>query len=97
MSIVKEKCENSFIHQKCPSVQSGLNDRWTVDWPTSLIRIVSFLFPPRLIFHRLSLDSQVDLKKLRYFTIAHSDGSTFAYPVDREIVEAQRKVRSVLH
>lgn len=47
-----------------------------------------------LIFHRLSLDSQVDLKKLRYFTIAHDGGSTFTYPVDREIIEAQRKVRS---
>lgn len=46
---------------------------------------------------RLSLDSQVDLKKLRYFTIAHDGGSSFTYPVDIELIEAQRKVRSALH
>lgn len=45
-----------------------------------------------VILSRLSLDSQVDLKKLRYFTIAHDGGSSFTNPVDRELMEAQRKV-----
>lgn len=36
----------------------------------------------------------MDLKKLRYFTIAHDGGSLFTNPVDRELMEAQRKVRS---
>lgn len=48
------------------------------------------------VLPRLSLDSQVDLKKLRYFTIAHDGGSLFTYPVDRELMEAQKKVCSEL-
>lgn len=50
-----------------------------------------------VILPRLSLDSQVDLKKLRYFTIADDGGSLFTYPVDKELIEAQRKVRPALH
>lgn len=79
---------------KCPKLFEWQVDSWLAHESDKNCFIS---FSSRLIFHRLSLDSQVDLKKLRYFTIAHSDGSTFAYPVDREIVEAQRKVRSVLH
>ncbi|XP_029944345.1 fatty-acid amide hydrolase 2-A-like isoform X2 [Salarias fasciatus] len=40
----------------------------------------------------LSLDAEVDLKKLRFFTIPHDGGSPFTSPVSRELIDVQRKV-----
>lgn len=42
--------------------------------------------------HRLSLSSEVDLKKLRFFSVADDGGSLWTSPVDKQLVEAQRKV-----
>ncbi|XP_075948712.1 fatty-acid amide hydrolase 2-B [Anarhichas minor] len=42
--------------------------------------------------HMLSLDTKVDLKKLRFFTIPHDGGSAATYPVSKELIEIQRKV-----
>lgn len=43
--------------------------------------------------HRLSLSSEVDLKKLRFFTVVDDGGSPWTSPVDKQLVEAQRKAR----
>lgn len=43
--------------------------------------------------HRLSLNTKVDLKKLRFFTIPHDSGSPLTTPVSKELVDIQRKVR----
>nr|XP_046236490.1 fatty-acid amide hydrolase 2-B [Scatophagus argus] len=40
----------------------------------------------------LSLDTKVDLKKLRFFTIPHNGESVVTYPVSKELIEIQRKV-----
>lgn len=40
----------------------------------------------------LSLNTTVDLKKLRFFTVPHDGGSPFTYPVSRELIDIQRKV-----
>ncbi|KAG8006088.1 Fatty-acid amide hydrolase 2-A [Nibea albiflora] len=40
----------------------------------------------------LSLDTKVDLKKLRFFTIPHDGGSFMVSPVSSELMEVQRKV-----
>ncbi|XP_053485494.1 fatty-acid amide hydrolase 2-B [Ictalurus furcatus] len=41
---------------------------------------------------KLSLSSEVDLKKLRFFSVADDGGSLWTSPVDKQLVEAQRKV-----
>ncbi|XP_010746554.1 fatty-acid amide hydrolase 2-B [Larimichthys crocea] len=41
---------------------------------------------------KLSLDTKVDLKKLRFFTIPHDSGSFMVSPVSKELMEIQRKV-----
>ncbi|XP_017574263.1 fatty-acid amide hydrolase 2-B [Pygocentrus nattereri] len=41
---------------------------------------------------KLSLSSDVDLKKLRFFTVVDDGGSPLTSPVDKQLVEAQRKV-----
>lgn len=46
-----------------------------------------------MYLHRLSLSSEVDLKKLRFFTVVDDGGSPWTSPVDKQLVEAQRKVR----
>lgn len=42
--------------------------------------------------HMLSLNTKVDLKKVRFFTIPHDGGSSMAYPVSKELMDIQRKV-----
>lgn len=42
--------------------------------------------------HMLSLDTAVDLRKVRFFTIPHDGGSEFSHPVSRELIDIQRKV-----
>ncbi|XP_026792574.3 fatty-acid amide hydrolase 2-B isoform X2 [Pangasianodon hypophthalmus] len=41
---------------------------------------------------KLLLSSEVDLKKLRFFTVVDDGGSPWTSPVDKQLVEAQRKV-----
>ncbi|KAM6909571.1 fatty-acid amide hydrolase 2-B [Xenentodon cancila] len=42
--------------------------------------------------HMLSLNTKVDLKKLRFFTIPHDGGCVYTQPVSKELVDIQRKV-----
>uniref|UniRef100_A0A665UXV0 Amidase domain-containing protein n=1 Tax=Echeneis naucrates TaxID=173247 RepID=A0A665UXV0_ECHNA len=42
--------------------------------------------------HMLSLNTKVDLKKLKFFTIPHDGGSPLTYPVSKELMDIQRKV-----
>ncbi|XP_027034070.2 fatty-acid amide hydrolase 2-B isoform X1 [Tachysurus fulvidraco] len=41
---------------------------------------------------KLSLSSMVDLKKLRFFSVVDDGGSPWTSPVDKQLVEAQKKV-----
>ncbi|XP_015200220.1 fatty-acid amide hydrolase 2-B [Lepisosteus oculatus] len=41
---------------------------------------------------RLDLSSDVDLKKLRFFSVPHDGGSIFVSPIDMQLIEAQKKV-----
>ncbi|KAM7366374.1 hypothetical protein PAMP_015820 [Pampus punctatissimus] len=40
----------------------------------------------------LSLNTKVDLKKLRFFTVPHDGGSLLIYPVSKELIQIQREV-----
>ncbi|XP_039996972.1 fatty-acid amide hydrolase 2-B [Xiphias gladius] len=42
--------------------------------------------------HMLSLNTKVDLKKLRFFTIPHDGGSLLTNPLSKELRDIQRKV-----
>ncbi|XP_029114849.1 fatty-acid amide hydrolase 2-A-like [Scleropages formosus] len=41
---------------------------------------------------KLSLHADVDLRKLRYFSVPHNGGSPLVSPVERQLIEAQKKV-----
>ncbi|KAM6949052.1 fatty-acid amide hydrolase 2-B [Aplochiton taeniatus] len=41
---------------------------------------------------RLSLSVEVDLRKLRFFTIPHDGGSPLTSPVDKQLLQVQRRV-----
>ncbi|KAM6959622.1 fatty-acid amide hydrolase 2-A-like [Tautogolabrus adspersus] len=40
----------------------------------------------------LNLDTKVDLKKVRFFTIPHDGGSYLVHPVSKELIDIQKKV-----
>ncbi|KAM9836890.1 fatty-acid amide hydrolase 2-B [Aulostomus maculatus] len=42
--------------------------------------------------HMLSLNTKVDLKKLRFFTVPHDGGSPLTSPVSKELMQIQKKV-----
>ncbi|XP_020496024.2 fatty-acid amide hydrolase 2-B [Labrus bergylta] len=42
--------------------------------------------------HMLHLDTEVNLKKLRFFTIPHDGGSFLVNPVSKELIDIQKKV-----
>ncbi|XP_036407520.1 fatty-acid amide hydrolase 2-B [Megalops cyprinoides] len=42
--------------------------------------------------HRLSLSSEVDLRKLRFFSVPHDGGSPIVSPVEEELLQIQTKV-----
>lgn len=42
--------------------------------------------------HMLSLNTKVDIKKLRFFTIPHDGGSPMTSPVSKELIDIQRKM-----
>ncbi|XP_038272946.1 fatty-acid amide hydrolase 2 isoform X2 [Dermochelys coriacea] len=41
---------------------------------------------------KLKLDEKVSLEKVKFYCMEHDGGSVFVFPVDREILQAQRKV-----
>lgn len=41
---------------------------------------------------RLKLNEKVSLEKIRFFCMDHDGGSVFVSPVDKEILQAQKKV-----
>lgn len=47
--------------------------------------------------HRLSLSTNVDLKKLRFFSVPHDGGSPLLSPVDPQLIQAQKKVCVCIH
>ncbi|XP_052528955.1 fatty-acid amide hydrolase 2 [Tympanuchus pallidicinctus] len=42
--------------------------------------------------HKLKLDENVSLEKIKFFCMDHDGGSMFVYPVEKEILQAQKKV-----
>ncbi|XP_051558908.1 fatty-acid amide hydrolase 2-A isoform X1 [Myxocyprinus asiaticus] len=42
--------------------------------------------------HKLSLSADVDLKKMRFFSVPHNGGSPLVSPVDAQLLQAQRMV-----
>lgn len=43
-------------------------------------------------FRRLKLDEKVSLEKIKFHCMDHDGGSVFVSPVDKEILQAQKKV-----
>ncbi|KAM8746842.1 fatty-acid amide hydrolase 2-B [Acanthopagrus schlegelii] len=82
-------CENQ--HPPCSGrqgeyISSGPMCRYAED----LLPMLKIMAGPNA--HMLSLNTKVDLKKLRFFTIPHDGGSPLTYPVSKELIEIQRKV-----
>lgn len=46
----------------------------------------------RRSFPRLKLNEKVSLEKIKFHCMDHDGGSVFVSPVDKEILEAQKKV-----
>ncbi|XP_070710396.1 fatty-acid amide hydrolase 2-B [Pempheris klunzingeri] len=67
-------------------VSSGPMCRYAED----LVPMLKIMAGPNA--HMLSLETNVDLKKLRFFTVPHDGGSLMAHPVSKELMEIQRKV-----
>ncbi|NXC41708.1 FAAH2 hydrolase, partial [Penelope pileata] len=42
--------------------------------------------------HKLKLGDKVSLEKIKFFCMDHDGGSVFVYPVDKEILQTQKKV-----
>ncbi|KAM4612217.1 fatty-acid amide hydrolase 2-B [Polymixia lowei] len=42
--------------------------------------------------HMLSLSTRVDLKKVRFFTVPHDGGSPLTSPINKQLIQIQRKV-----
>ncbi|XP_070785821.1 fatty-acid amide hydrolase 2-A-like [Enoplosus armatus] len=83
----------SFENQYPPC--SGRHEEYISNGPMcryaeDLLPMLSIMAGPKA--HMLSLNTKVDLKKLRFFTIPHDGGSTVTYPVSKELMEIQRKV-----
>lgn len=74
---------------------SGLEDDYLSTGP--MCRYAEDLLPMLQIMagpnaQRLSLSSEVDLRKLRFFSVPHDGGSVLISPVDRELLQIQRRV-----
>uniref|UniRef100_A0A8B9HQ41 Fatty acid amide hydrolase 2b n=1 Tax=Astyanax mexicanus TaxID=7994 RepID=A0A8B9HQ41_ASTMX len=77
-------------------VISGRHDEYVSTGP--MCRYAEDLLPMLRIMagadaDKLCLSTEVDLKKLRFFTVVDDSGSPLTSPVDKQLVEAQRKVR----
>ncbi|XP_048852278.1 fatty-acid amide hydrolase 2-A-like isoform X4 [Brienomyrus brachyistius] len=86
---------NEGQHPPC----SGLQEDFLATGP--MCRYAMDLLPVLRIMaganaDKLSLTSEVDLKKLRYFSVPHSGGSPMVSPVDKQLIQAQRKVAETL-
>ncbi|XP_047440461.1 fatty-acid amide hydrolase 2-B [Mugil cephalus] len=82
-------CENQY-----PPV-SGRQDEYLSSGPMcryaeDLLPMLEIMAGPKA--RMLSLNTKVDLKKLRFFTIPHDGGSPYTYPVSKELRDIQRKV-----
>lgn len=60
---------------------------------TLVIVIIIVSSDRKYIFSRLSLSEEVDLKKLRFFTVVNDGGSPLTSPVDNQLIQAQKRVR----
>ncbi|XP_024143468.1 fatty-acid amide hydrolase 2-B [Oryzias melastigma] len=93
-----------FGHKTTPGVVSCENQypptsgRWSeylssgpmCRYAEDLLPMLKIMAGPNV--NMLSLNTKVDLKKLRFFTIPHDGGSAFTYPVSKELMDIQRKV-----
>uniref|UniRef100_A0A669CAK0 Fatty acid amide hydrolase 2b n=1 Tax=Oreochromis niloticus TaxID=8128 RepID=A0A669CAK0_ORENI len=82
-------CENQyppFSGRQEEYLSSGPMCRYAED----LLPMLKIMAGPRV--NMLSLNTKVDLKKLRFFTIPHDGGSPLITPVSKELVDIQRKV-----
>ncbi|XP_064199809.1 fatty-acid amide hydrolase 2-B isoform X1 [Anguilla rostrata] len=93
-----------FGHKTSPGIvsndgqfppSSGLEDDYLSTGP--MCRYAEDLLPMLQIMagpnaQRLSLSSEVDLRKLRFFSVPHDGGSVLVSPVDRELLQIQRRV-----
>ncbi|XP_034712452.1 fatty-acid amide hydrolase 2-B [Etheostoma cragini] len=82
-------CENQYppsTGRHKEYVSSGPMCRYAED----LLPMLKIMAGPKA--HMFSLDTKVDLKKLRFFTISHDGGSLLTYPVSKELMDIQRKV-----
>lgn len=78
---------------------SGLQNEYTGSGP--MCRYAEDLLPLLKIMagptaDKLTLSKAVDLKKLRFFTIVDDGGSPLTSPVDRQLVEVQKRVAARL-
>ncbi|XP_066575973.1 fatty-acid amide hydrolase 2-B isoform X2 [Amia ocellicauda] len=74
---------------------SGLQDPFLCTGP--MCRYAEDLIPMLRVMagpnaNGLDLSAEVDLKQLRFYSMAHDGGALLVSPVDRELVESQRKV-----
>lgn len=67
-------------------VSSGPMCRYAED----LLPMLKIMAGPKA--HMLSLNTKVELKKLRFFTIPHDGGSPMTFPISKDLLEIQRKV-----
>ncbi|XP_022619857.1 fatty-acid amide hydrolase 2 [Seriola dumerili] len=82
-------CENQY------PPTSGRQDEYVSTGP--MCRYAEDMLPMLKIMagpnaHMLSLNTKVDLKKLRFFTIPHDGGTPLTYPVSKELMDIQKKV-----
>lgn len=66
------------------------NGQQGVSMPVSSSRAQSCRVPRSRC--RLKLDENVSLEKIKFFCMDHDGGSMFVYPVEKEILQAQKKV-----
>uniref|UniRef100_A0A672YL25 Amidase domain-containing protein n=1 Tax=Sphaeramia orbicularis TaxID=375764 RepID=A0A672YL25_9TELE len=55
-----------------------------------LLPMLKIMAGPKV--NMLSLNTKVDLKKLRFFTIPHDGGSMMTYPVNKDLMQIQKQV-----
>uniref|UniRef100_A0A8C7H807 Fatty acid amide hydrolase 2a n=1 Tax=Oncorhynchus kisutch TaxID=8019 RepID=A0A8C7H807_ONCKI len=66
---------------------------WVMFPPAQCVRYATDLLPMLRVMEELSLSSEVDLKRLRFFSVPHDGGSPLVSPVDQQLVLAQRRVK----
>lgn len=76
-----ERVDGEWAAPSCPQ---------GISMPVSSSRARSCKVPRSLC--RLKLDENVSLEKIKFFCMDHDGGSMFVYPVEKEILQAQKKV-----